>query len=389
MPEPKLDPGVLKTQESLTEDQSAAIALEVLQEEEAAAGDKKPDAPSLEETQETEEQKADRIKAEEEAKPKADAEAKKPVEEPTQEEKDAAAKEAEAAKLKAETDQQKEIEAYATEQGVTVEEAKEDFEHVAKIQDKYKNDPKHLAQANLHIQRLYTKTQEELKTLKTAPVVAQIPQPDVLLKAIEEGKLTVDGKAVSKQEAIDAFRANNPKLESVDDEVVLDLMVKDLQRVFEAKSKDDAIKVSAQAKEKREKLLSALPEADKRFSGELKTIIDKISDSGVAREEFNLEPYIAYAKGKVYDKDLKEAEDRGYKRGLEKSTIIAKRSDGPVGAGAPGDKGNKTPGALTDAQKQEALEMFSNYPDVTDEKKIEMFKEILADEAKKKSNGGK
>ncbi|HAG51714.1 MAG TPA: hypothetical protein DCL42_10345 [Deltaproteobacteria bacterium] len=388
---PKLDLEALKNSDTLTEDQSATIALEVLQEEEAAKGE-----PSDEEQKETEEGAQEKVEEESGDKPKEgeeEAGEKKPEDENKDESDEAKKEEAEEgskaeeeAEAKKKADE-KEVEDYAKEHSVSIEEAREDFGHIAKIQEKYKNDPKHLAQANLHIQRLYTKTQEELKGLKAAPPIPPPPVADVLLKAIEDGKLTIDGKAISREDAIDTYRKENPKLESVEDEVVLDFIVKDLQKDIQVRAKEDAIKVSSDARDKREKLLSSLPDADKRFSAEIKPILNNIPDIGVVKEDFDLTPYILYAKGKVYDKEVKEAEEKGYKRGKEESKIIAKRPDGGVAAGAGGKK-EKTASGLTDAQKEEALEHFANFPDSTVEQKYSWYKEILDDENNRKSNKG-
>lgn len=382
---PKVDLEALKQESTLTEDQSAAIALEVLEEEEAAKG-KKPGEPSDEEPKDTE-------KADAEGAGKAEGEegegAKKPAEEePSKEDKDRKAKEEEDARKKAEEDFSKEIEGYAKEHNISVEDAKEEFEQSKKIGEKYANDPKKLAMANLHLQRLFSAKEEELKSIKNAPAPVQAPTSETILKLIEDGKLTLDGKTISKQEAIDAFRKENADItESADDEVVLKLMVKDIQNGLISRAKEDATKVVSLAKEKREKLLSSLPEQDKRFTADVKAVLDKVADAAVVNDGFSMEPYILYAKGKVYDKEIKEAEEKGYKRGKEEAQIIAKRPEAGVGAGAGGKKDEKGAKGLTDRQKEEALEHFANFSDITDEKKFEMYKEILDDEAKRKSGG--
>ena len=395
MPAPKVDLEALKNTDTLTEEQSAAIALEVLQEEEAAKGKKPEDEPSDEETQETEKD-AEIKKTKEEGKEEESGESKpkeekhsEPEEGLTEEEMVAKAKEDEDAKKKAEEDLNKELAAYAEEHKITVEEAREQFEQSEKIAEKYGRDPKKLAMAALHSQRGYSALEAELKALKISPPQLPLPSSENILRLIEDGKVKLDGKAVSKEEAIEAFRSENPDItEGQDDEHVLKLMVKDIQRGLEIKTKDDIIKITNLAKEKREVLLSKIPETEKRYATKVKELIERVPDISVVNDSFSLEPYIKYAKGETRDHDVKEAEERGYKRGKEEARIIAKRPEGPVGAGAGGDK-KKEDGGLTEAEKKEALDMFDNFPDLSEKEKFDMFKEIKEEETKKRSNGGK
>lgn len=273
---------------------------------------------------------------------------------------------------------QEEIKAYATELGVSEEEAKEDLGHITKIQEKYKDDPKQLAKANLHIQRLYTKTQEELKTLKT-PAPPQEVTFEAVAKWLEDGN-AVDSKGnkFSKEQIIEAYKIKEPELTSdLDDEKIFVLAVKETREAMNKSIHDAQAQLSPKAKEKREKILTSLSEADKRFLPTVKPLIENLSDAQVMDEKFNIQTYITYAKGEVFDatlerleKEKKEIGDKEFKRGLEEAKIlgITKPPDGKP------PKSKET--SLTDKQKIRAREMFDN-PEITEERAYELYKDYL------------
>uniref|UniRef100_A0A6M3XK50 Uncharacterized protein n=1 Tax=viral metagenome TaxID=1070528 RepID=A0A6M3XK50_9ZZZZ len=274
-----------------------------------------------------------------------------------------------------------EIAAYAKESNITIEAAREELGHVSKIQEKYKGDPKQLARANLHIQRLYTKTQEEAKALKdakpTQPAISVTV--DNIAKAIDEGKIMLNGKAATREEIVTAYRENYPDItETLDEETVVKLAAKELKENFEKSLETNKAQQTIQAKDKRETILNSLGEADKKYLAELKPLLDKVSDSGVMDENFSVDTYVNYLKGKHYDEDIKETADREFKRGQEEAKILGEKA--PPKPGSPKGKAKRS---LTSEQKQRALDMYDT--DVmTEEQKYDAYIDYLDGEDKKK-----
>ena len=275
-----------------------------------------------------------------------------------------------------------EISAYAKEHNVTEDEAREDLEHIAKIQEKYKGDPKQLAKANLHLQRLHSKSEAELKSIKDAkPSPADVKEVPIAAveKWLEEGKIQYNGKNISRDEVIEAYRKAYPDLtDSLDDEKVFKLAAKETKERLDKHFESQRAEISAKAKEKRATIFDSVAEADKQFIPEIKPLVEKLSDTQIMDERFSLDTYITYAKGKAFDTLQKQVEEekrafgeKEYKRGLEEAKILGVKRppDGkPPKSGADA--------ALTDEQKKRAREMFDN-PDITEEQSYKLYKEYL------------
>jgi hypothetical protein len=392
--EVKIDAETLKGQDSLSDDQAAAIAVEALneigadeqkkkkldEEESGEQGKDKAEDALKEETEPTAEELAAKEKEEQVKEEKRILEAKD--EDLSEEEK---TKKAEIVKTQEESKtkaSQQEVSDYAKEHNVSEEEAREDLESIAKIQEKYKGDPKQLAKANLHLQRIYSKTEAEAKALKDAkPKATEIK--DIPIEAVEkwisEGKVTYKDKPVTKEGVITAYREANPDLtDSMEDEKVFKLAVKDYKAALEKGLEQDRAKVSIAAKEKRDTIFNTVSEADKKYIPELKPLIEKLSDAQIMDEHFNLETYITYAKGKAFDTTTKQLEEdkkafgeKEYKRGLEEAKILGTKRP-PIGNGP----ANKSNAPLTDEQKQRAREMFDN-PDITEDQAYKLYSDYL------------
>lgn len=290
-----------------------------------------------------------------------------------------------AALLKAKDDAAKkaaedEVGAYSKENNLSPEAAKEELEHIKKIQEKYKDDPKQLAKATLHLQRAYTKAQETLKASKPKEEVPQEVSIEAVVKAMEEGRLQNNGKPISKDEIIEAYRQHNPDItEALEDDKVLKLAAKDYKAHYEKVLTEYKAQLTVKARQKREELLSALSETDKQYLPEVKPLIEGLEDAQIMSEDFNIETYVAYAKGKSFDEAVdklkKEKDDFGkkeYERGLQEAKIIGEKR-GPKDGGAPKPKSDIT---LTEAQKKRAREMFDN-PGITEETAYQMYKDYL------------
>ena len=277
-------------------------------------------------------------------------------------------------------DTETEIKAYAEEHKVTEDEARADLESIAKIQEKYKDDPKQLAKANLHLQRLYSKTEEDAKTQRNATPPQEVTI-DAVEKAMADGEIVIDGKKVSQETTIEAYRKAYPDLtEELEDSKVLKLAAKDFKQAIDKRSVQANVQVSVKAQEKRSSMYDSISKADERFIPDAKSVIEKLSDAQVAHDTFDVNTYIQYVKGNVYDSDIKKISDekkdfgaKEYKRGLQEAKILGTKR-------APEGKAPvKGTTALTDVQKKRAEEMYDN-PDITKEKAYELYADYLKDE---------
>ena len=272
---------------------------------------------------------------------------------------------------------EEEVKSYAKEHEVTEEEAREELESIAKIQEKYKDDPKQLAKANLYLQRLYSKLEKDTKAEAEAKPPAEVTV-EAVEKYIEDGQLKVDGKSITKEQTIKAYKDAYPEItEDMEDEKVFKLAAKEWKQVLDKENVKAKGAVSVKAQEKRGSMYDSIPEEDKKFIPDVKPLIEKLSDTQIASEGFDVNTYVQFVKGKNYDSDTKKLTDEKktfgiaeYKRGLEDSKILGTKR-APEG-GAPSDK--KT--TLTDAQKKRAEEMFDS-PGITKEMAYESFKDYL------------
>ncbi len=275
-------------------------------------------------------------------------------------------------------EQDKEIKAYATEHNISEDEARKDFDSRQKILEKYKGDAKQLAMANLHIQRLYIKSQESLKAVQEAkPAVDAAKLPiENFVKLIDEGKVMIKGKSVTREEAIAIYREGEPELSAnLDDDAVIKLVAKDIKEGYIKSQQEKVSEISSKAKEKRTALLNALPEEDKQFIPEIQPLLDKMPDSVVMDEGYNIESFVYHAKGKRYDADLKAHGEKEYKRGLEQAKILARKAGDPSSLGSNKPK-LKTTVVLSEAQKQEALNMYDGTT-FTEEEKFANYIEYM------------
>ncbi len=404
--EVKIDHETLKGQVNLTPEQEEALTLQISQELDAEAGKKKkPDdeeiIPGQKENKEktelsdeellaakdedlTDELKAKKVTLTEAAtKKETDRLLNAKDEELSEEDKPKKAELVKAKETETVKAVEKEISDYAKEHNITVEEAKADFESIAKIQEKYKSDPKQLARANLHLQRLYSKTEEEAKAFKE--IKANQPVEEVTIEAVEKfmesGKITVGGKSASKEQIIEAYREANPDLtDTLDDDKVFKLAAKDYHVQVVKSIDSQKSELSIKAKEKRLAIFDSFAEADKKYIPEIKPIIEKVSDSQLMDSAFSLNPYIAYAKGKIFDETVKrfdqEKKDYGekeYQRGLGEAKILGEKRPPGGGGGAP-PKGKET--SLTEEQKKRALEMFDQ-KEISEAQAYQLYKDYL------------
>lgn len=268
--------------------------------------------------------------------------------------------------------------AFAKERNISIDEARKELEHVGKISEKYAGDVKKLAEAYLHIQRAYTKSQDELKKLQdAAPIksIENISDDDIIKNVIDAGTIKVKGKSLTREEIVQAYKDSHQKqTENVNDDAVLYMVANEIRQNVIGKRKEGLAEVKTKAEKKRTELINSIPEADKEFIEEVKAVLDNHADEAVMSESFSLTDIINWAKGKRYDgvtkkaqDDIKKAYDDGYKKGKEEAKILGTR-----GAIPPKAPGSSKPVTLTEAQKKEALDMFRSL-DVSDEDKFKLY----------------
>ena len=389
----KLDLEELKDKDKLSEEELDTIAKEAIAE---VDGPPKPEeeipAPEPEvkpepepEPEETEEEKAERELKEQ--KEKDDVLLEKPEEELTDEEK---ARKEELLKVREEEKAkayEEEVTAYATENNLNAEEARKELESISGIGEKYQNDPKKLAKAYLHQQRLVSKKDEEISTLKSTPAPAPLPDVTVeqIADEINQGTLTyTDDKGVvraqTKEYWVNQYRNHEPGLtEGLEDGQVIHLIAREIHQYRRETKAKQLNELSVKAKERRIEIINSLSEADKKYSKEVKEFLVHSPDASILGDNFDPKQIVFWAKGMKYDADIKAAEEKGFKRGQEQAKIIDKQP--PVGKPTTKAKANVAE-KLTEAQKTRALEMFDGQ-EMTEEEKYKSFMEIYADEFKK------
>jgi len=280
-----------------------------------------------------------------------------------------------------------ELKAYAEEHKVTEEEARADLDSIAKIQEKYKDDPKQLAKANLNLQRLISKNQAEAKTKEEATPIFEVTVSAVE-QAMKDGEIVVGGKKKSMEETVEAYRETYPDItEYLDDDKVLRLAAKDFKQAVDKRNDLIRSETKDKARTIRDTLYDSISEADKAFIPEVKPLIEKLSDSQLVSEAFTIDTYIRYAKGMKYDDDVnkaiaekKEFGAKEYKRGLQEAKIL--NSHRSPGGNAPAGKGKVT---LSDVEKKRAEEKYDGVG-ITKEMAWEMHADDLAQEAKDNEN---
>jgi len=378
MPKPKLDLKEFESRDRLTEEDIARIA---------DAGIAEADGEVAEETTEPEETTPPPVeKSTETPEDDKEKESETPEEKPEggeEETPETPAEETTTPPVETSTSQKKEdaeaeVSTYAEEHGITLDEAKEHFEHFAKILEKHGGDAKKLAQNYYHLQRRASQADDELKKLKEEQPVREAEArltPEVVIEQINAGQITSDGKALSREQIVEMFRTKYPDLtEDLDDERVVKLAAKDIrQHLLQVKS-NQLTQLKSKATEKRAKLMQDLPETLKAMRPDIKAVLDKTPDAIVSDERFNLADTINWARGKYFtDQRIAEIKAQEFKRGQESAKILGVKQTGTPPA-TPSAKSGKFTYKLTAEQKEEAESMFQSVKDSMP--KEEMYQEF-------------
>ena len=278
------------------------------------------------------------------------------------------------------------IKAYAEKNSLTIDEAKDEIEKTERIKAQYKNDPDEMAKALRSKDREYSKLRAETEKAKPKQEVFRRmdenqfqswakqrftnPTPDML---------DADGNVKMVQE----FRRKYPaKSEIMTDEAIVEEIIDVSYREYQhvAAQKESEVKESAQ--KMRDTLVQSVSENDRKFVPYVKKVLQEADDAGLLQGDFDVSFALRLAKGERYDADIKEAEERGYRRAMQNPKIAGVK---PASSGSSATKVvDKTPGArLNDQQKERAEVMFQR---VSKDDAYRMFMETYAEELKKNKN---
>ena len=273
-------------------------------------------------------------------------------------------------------DRDKQITEYAEKHKLTYAEAKEDIEKTEEIVKQYKNDPAEMARAMRNKDREYSKLRSETEKAKEkkAPVFQRMTD-DQFRDWAKNQPLKEGGE--NRQKMVDGYRAKFPaRSEAMSDEAIVEEIVERELMIYNEKAGQKEKEIKDTATSKRNELITAVAEADRRFIPELKALLLETDDAAVIMNGDTLiQDALWLVKGKAYDTDIKAAEERALKRLKESPEIL-----GTKGGGQSKPSGQKSTG-LTEAQKNRAIEMYGS--DNTDEKCFDMFKDSYKDELKK------
>lgn len=270
----------------------------------------------------------------------------------------------------------KAIEELALKESLTLEEAEAQIAKDEATVNKYKNDPVEIARELRHQQRLADKAKAELDSVKRAgntppaPVIENVK--DYVVHQLEP----------IKDKVIAAYRKEYPELsDGQEDNYVYGLIKKDtVDRTLKVMEENQSKLVSA-AKEKRATLIMGLAEYDKAFLPDIKAILDRTNDRQIMAKEYDIKDVVAWAKGRQLDRLVKEAEDRGFKRGQENAKIIGEKI--PGGGGRPAGQATAKKAHLTETQQQRARDMFDSVPGMNEQEMFDAYIDTYPEEFKK------
>jgi hypothetical protein len=166
--------------------------------------------------------------------------------------------------------------------------------------------------------------------------------------------------------------------ESLSDEAVVDLMRKEATEKMMVRVEENRLNQSRIAMDKRSRMLSGISDDDKEFLAEAKAILDNTPDDFVLRENYDLEDVLRYSRGDKsrIAKMVKDAEERGYKRGKEEPRILGEKNPSKVaGKTSSGDVKSTFSSKLSADQRQSALNKFDGQA-MSDEDKFKSYYEI-------------
>lgn len=304
-------------------------------------------------------------------------EEKKPDEKPAGDEKKEKEEEnGKEEKISAEKQFELEVKEYAEKENVPEETARKILEGEKSIAEKYANDPRKLSRAYRHQQAEFTRVEMENRMLKGQLESNFLNPPKIVIR----GKEYTQEEA--KELAIQGYReAHEEQTADLEDAEVWKLARQEISKNYEQQRNAKLTELSAAASKRKLELITEISDsADKKYLPEIKEMLKSCSDAQLADPNFNLKDIVFLLKGVNAEKDIKDAEDRGYKRGLEQAKILGEKT--PVGSGKPPPKkeGSKK---LSDTEMKRAKEMFGD-SGLTEEQIIEFYLDYKKDTEDKK-----
>lgn len=265
---------------------------------------------------------------------------------------------------------------YAEKNGLSVEDAKKELESIDEIKSRYDGDVDKVAKSNLYLQRMASKAKNELKRMQEASQMQEVT-PQQMDKMVQEGRFIVKGKAWSKEDLVSVGR-RNPEwadiVESMDDEQVYRLTLKDLAKRQNHVYKQQGEKIKQTASVKRTEAIRELANHDNRFYEEAKGIIENLDEKFIANDSFDVKHVLTQVKGARYDQDIKAVREESFKKGQEQAKIL--RTKPPVGEGKSKKAKPKGGVSLSASEKKRALDKYESL-EISDEQKFKMHAEDL------------
>ena len=314
------------------------------EEKESEPSDQKPDEKESEPKEDVVEEKPEEVKPEAEAKEEPKAE-DRPVEEKKEES----------------PEDEKFIQDWALKHGMTTAEAREDLDKTRSVVKKYQS-PEEMARALRQMQSQYDKMKNETSKVEEEYKISANPRIEVFEYVRQ-----------NSNDLVEKYRQNYPaKSRDMEDDAILEEVAEKLLVGYENFNQQQIKKLNTEATKRRDELLSSLNENDRRFLPDVKAVLDKTNDRAVMSKNFSMQDVLWWAKGQQFDKVVKDAEERGYKRAKEEAKIL-----GVV----PSSRAESTPSPkkggvrLSEYEKKLAREMFATTT-FSDEEKYEAYIEV-------------
>lgn len=254
------------------------------------------------------------------------------------------------------------LEAIAKEEGITIDQVKENEAKDKAIVERHANDPVKLARALRKEQSEYGKIKNELEELRD------------LKKQIDEQERLIDEKSLNEQieakrdQLILEYRKIHPEEEDVDDDIIFErgkaVIKQEWKGILEKKNAE----IKTKADTKRDDLVTKLDTSYKEFAPEIRKYLAECPDSQVLHSKFDVSHIANMVRGKKYTPEyVKSLEDAAYKRGMEQPKVLGDKTRIPSSKTSSG----RTSTSLSEAEKRRAKEMFAE-TNMTEE---QMFKE--------------
>ena len=262
------------------------------------------------------------------------------------------------------------INAYAIKHSITPAEAKEEIQADRAVLKNYKT-PEEMARAVRFSRSEADKLKKEVEKKQAKPVFVPLSDEQFKFQATEH--ITKE-----KDKHVNKYRKDYPaKSELMTDEAILEDIVDRGLIEYRSYAEKKSTEIIQTARAKKEQLLSAISDDDRKYIPAVKVVLDSTDPRQLLGEGFDIEDLLRHARGekKNYLAAIKEAEERGYKRGVEAPKILGMKSAGDGKATVK----SKTASGLNPKQMEFAA---SKYQRDTPEESYEWFKDIYADDLK-------